>query len=257
MADPARPAGAALLVVLHDVAPPTWDVLAPFVAALDRLGPVPLSFLVVPDYHGTGSIAADGTFVAAMDRRLARGDELLLHGWRHADDAPAPRGPVAWLQRRVYTHEGEFLTLDRDEARRRLDLGTTMFARLGWPLAGFTAPAWGMGPGTRAALRETPLAYTTTWGGFHRLPDFDTLPAPGLVWSARSAWRRGASRLWCEAYRRRHAGAPVLRLGIHPADLAHAGARRYWLGLIDRLLRERTPLTKRAFLERSRAEKAA
>jgi predicted deacetylase len=243
--------GRALLVVLHDVAPQTWPVLAPLVADLDRMGAVPLSLLVVPDYHGRGLLPEHPGFVTAIDRRLVRGDEVLLHGYHHDDRAPAPRGPAAWFMRRVYTREGEFFGLDQGDARRRLERGLAVFDRLGWPLAGFVAPAWLMSRGTREALKKTPLRYTTTPGHFHRLPGLEPVAAPGLVWSARSAWRRGASRLWSERQRRRHARAPVLRLGLHPVDLEHAGARRYWLGLIERLLAERTPLTKRAWLERA------
>lgn len=242
--------GRALLVVLHDVAPQTWPLLSPLVDELDRMGPIPLSLLVVPDYHGGGPLPEHPGFVAAVERRLARGDEAVLHGYHHRDGAPPPRGPAGWLVRRVYTHEGEFWTLGRDEARRLLERGMAVFERLGWPLAGFVAPAWLLGPGTRAALRETPLRYTTTPGRFYALPDFAPVAAPGLVWSARSPWRRMASRLWSERQLRRHRGAPVLRLGLHPADLVHASARRFWLGAVERLMRERTPLTKRAWLER-------
>lgn len=249
MNEPVR--GPALLVVLHDVAPQTWPVLAPLAAELDRMGPIPLSLLVVPDHHGRGMLPEHPAFVAAVEDRLARGDEVVLHGYHHHDVAPAPRGPVGWFARRVYTHEGEFYGLGRDAARRRLERGMALFDRLGWPLAGFVAPAWLMSPGTRAALRETPLRYTTTPGRLYRLPGFEPVAAPGLVWSVRSAWRRAASRLWSETQRRRHRRAPVLRLGLHPADLAHAGARHYWLDLIGRLLAERTPMTKRAFLERA------
>jgi len=243
--------GRSLLVVLHDVAPQTWPVWAPLVAELDRMGPVPLSLLVVPDYHGGGPLAAHPGFVAAVERRLARGDEAVLHGYHHRDGAPAPGGPVGWFMRRVYTREGEFWTLGRDEARGLLERGMGAFERLGWPLAGFVAPAWLLSAGTRAALRDTPLRYTTTPGRFYALPDFAPVAAPGLVWSARSAWRRAASRLWSERQLRRHRRAPVLRLGLHPADLAHPGARRFWLEVIGRLARERTPMTKRAWLEQA------
>jgi uncharacterized protein len=242
--------GPALLVVLHDVAPQTWGLLAPLVADLDRMGPIPLSLLVVPDYHGAGPLPEHPSFVAAVERRLALGDEAVLHGYHHRDMAPAPRGPVGWFMRRVYTREGEFWGLGRDDARRLLERGMAAFERLGWPLAGFVAPAWLLSPGARAALRETPLRYTTTPGRFYALPGFEPLEAPGLVWSSRSAWRRLASRVWSERQLRRHRNAPVLRLGLHPVDLAHPGARRFWLDVIARLVRERTPLTKRAWMER-------
>ena len=59
---------------------------------LDEAGAPPLSLLVVPHYHyrapHAGAIRA---FLRAMEARLARGDELVLHGCFHVDDAPRPR----------------------------------------------------------------------------------------------------------------------------------------------------------------------
>jgi predicted deacetylase len=40
-----------LMLVLHDVAPPTWADYQPFVEAVDALGGVPITWLVVPDFH--------------------------------------------------------------------------------------------------------------------------------------------------------------------------------------------------------------
>lgn len=40
-----------LLLVLHDVAPETWPDYRPFVEAVDALGQVPMTWLVVPDFH--------------------------------------------------------------------------------------------------------------------------------------------------------------------------------------------------------------
>ena len=40
-----------LMLVLHDVAPETWPDYQPFVQAVERLGNVPMTWLVVPDFH--------------------------------------------------------------------------------------------------------------------------------------------------------------------------------------------------------------
>jgi predicted deacetylase len=40
-----------------------------------------------------------------------------------------------------------------------------------------------------------PLSYTSDPQHLYQLPDFTAIDAPGLVWSARSAWRRGMSKL--------------------------------------------------------------
>src|SRR5689334_11770514 len=45
-------------VVLHDVAPSTWPEYRPFVEAVDAIGGVPLTLLVVPAFHHRDSIVA-------------------------------------------------------------------------------------------------------------------------------------------------------------------------------------------------------
>ncbi|MBJ9976856.1 DUF2334 domain-containing protein [Pseudomonas sp. S75] len=240
-----------LMLVLHDVAPETWADYQPFVEAVDALGSVPMTWLVVPDFHHRNPLSGSPTFCRLLDRRLALGDELALHGFYHADDGPAPHGPREFFMRRIYTHEGEFYALDRSDARERLEAGLALFARQGWPVAGFVAPAWLMSEGTREALRGLPLRYTSTPQHLHILPDFTAIQAPGLVWSARSAWRRGLSRALCDWQARRWQSAETLRLGLHPVDMRHASSRDYWLRTLRQLLEQgREPLTKSAWLER-------
>ncbi|MFC0710040.1 DUF2334 domain-containing protein [Azorhizophilus paspali] len=244
-----------LLLVLHDVAPETWADYRNFVAVVDALGNVPITWLVVPDFHHRQPLTAHLELRRKLDARLARGDELVLHGYHHCDEAPPPRNPKDWLMRRVYTCEGEFYRLDQAQARQRLERGMEVFRHCGWPLHGFVAPAWLMSEGTRQALRETPLRYTSDLRHLYRLPDFQSIGAPGLTWSARSRWRRGLSRLVCSGLAARHRQAPLLRLGLHPVDMRHDFSRHYWVDLLVRLLTEgRRPLTKIGWLERQSAQ---
>ena len=132
----------AVLLVLHDVAGETWADYAPFVAAVDALGEIPMTLLVVPDFHRRNPLDQDPALRAILDQRVARGDELTLHGLYHADAQARMRSPRDWFMRRVYTWEGEFYDLDRQQALSRLHTGIELFDRHGWPLDGFVAPAW-------------------------------------------------------------------------------------------------------------------
>lgn len=240
-----------LMLVLHDVSPETWPDYQPFVQAIDELGHVPMTWLVVPDFHHRNALTRSPTFCRVLERRLARGDELALHGYYHSDDSPPPRTPAEYFMRRVYTHEGEFYSLDEASALQRLQAGLALFDGQGWPVAGFVAPAWLMSEGTRQALRQLPLRYTSTPQYLYRLPDFTAIQAPGLVWSARSAWRRGLSRIVSDWRCRQWRQASTLRLGLHPVDMRHPGSRNYWLDTLHSLLAEgREPLTKSAWLGR-------
>lgn len=240
---------ASLLLVLHDVAPQTWADYQPFVEAVDAMGAVPMTWLVVPDFHKHNDLQAHPEFRGLLDSRIERGDELALHGYFHCDEGPTPDTPRDWFMRRIYTHEGEFYSLSREAALARLRAGIEVFRRYDWPLEGFVAPAWLMSDGTRQALRQLPLRYTSDPQHLYRLPDFTAVDAPGLVWSARSAWRRSVSKLVSDRREQRWRQAPVIRLGLHPVDMRHEFSRNYWLQTLKRLLDQgRRPLTKAGWL---------
>ncbi|WP_429378274.1 DUF2334 domain-containing protein [Pseudomonas frederiksbergensis] len=242
-----------LILVLHDVAPQTWPDYQAFVEAVDALGKVPITWLVVPNFHKHNDLAAYPAFRRLLTRRVARGDELALHGYFHCDEGPIPITPRDWFMRRIYTHEGEFYDLPLEAALSRLRAGIEVFHRYNWPLEGFVAPAWLMSEGTRQALRQVPLRYTSDSQHLYRLPDFTAIDAPGLVWSARSAWRRGLSKIVSDQCEQRWRQAPVIRLGLHPVDMRHEFSRHYWLQTLKRLLDEgRVPMTKANWLAQQR-----
>ncbi|HEF4757700.1 TPA: polysaccharide deacetylase family protein [Pseudomonas putida] len=238
-----------LLLVLHDVTPQSWADYQPFVEAVDALGDVPMTLLVVPDFHKRHPLQAHPEFRRQLTKRLEWGDELALHGYFHCDDGPTASNPRDWFMRRIYTHEGEFYNLPCEAALVRLRAGIEVFDRYHWPLQGFVAPAWLMSEGTRQALRQLPLSYTSDAQHLYRLPDFTPVDAPGLVWSARSAWRRGVSKLVCDQLEQRWRQSPVIRLGLHPVDMRHEFSRTWWLHTLKRLLRQgRVPMTKSRWL---------
>jgi predicted deacetylase len=70
-----------VLLVLHDVAPSTWADYQPFVEAVDALGNVPMTWLVVPDFHRNNALDAHPAVLSNARWRVARGDELALHGY--------------------------------------------------------------------------------------------------------------------------------------------------------------------------------
>jgi len=234
-----------LAVSLHDVAPQTWPACERLLALLDAVAAIPLTLLVVPDYHREGLRAFDQRYHAALDQRLARGDELALHGWTHLDELPLDRGVLDTLRRtRLTNREGEFAALSRDEARARLHKGLHWFERNGWPVQGFVAPAWLLGPGAREALEHLPLRYTTTRTEWLLLREKRSVRAPTLVYSARSASRRRASLLWNRCLLARVAGRPLVRLALHPIDVLHSDICANIERVLPSLLLTREALTK-------------
>lgn len=238
----------ALCVVLHDVAPQTWHLYQSFVALADSLG-VPLTLLVVPDYHHHGDLRRHPRFVQAIDARRVRGDEIALHGYFHADDAPLRGDPLDWLVRRVYTSEAEFYRLSQKAAVERLQRGLTLFGELGWQPAGFVAPAWLPGRGGHAAVAACDLRYTSTARHLIDLQRGHTHHAPSLVWSARAGWRRWLSQRVNFAALSWYRHAPLLRLGLHPVDMQHDSPRRFWTDTLRAQLRCRRAVTKSTWLD--------
>lgn len=238
-----------LCVSIHDVAPSTWDDCARLAAALREVADLPLSWLVVPRYHGR--LDDDAALRAGLDAALGRGDELVLHGYTHLDTAAAGQGLRQRFLRGVYTQrEGEFAALGADEARRRIALGLDWFRARGWPVSGFVAPAWLMGQGAWEALGDFPFAYTTTFTRFHLLEGGkgrgaeQGVFAPSLVYAARNRSGRALSPVAAELVARWQAGAPLVRFSLHPPDVRHPRLLAHAQDLVERLLRTRRAVTK-------------
>lgn len=245
MTTPAPPPPA-VCVSIHDVAPPTWPRCEVLLAALARVAAVPVTLLVVPNFHRSGA-GLPPAYREALAARLAAGDELALHGFYHLDEGAPPGSAADWVRRRVLTAaEGEFAPLTAAAARRRLCAGREWFAAQGWAVHGFVPPAWLLGPGSWQAVAASPFAYTTTHRHLHLLHPWQAVPAPVRTWSSRSALRRMVSQAW-NGLRPIPRDPPLLRLALHPDDALHPEVVRQATHLLELLLRERVAMTKLEF----------
>ncbi|MGE5522625.1 MAG: DUF2334 domain-containing protein [Rhodospirillaceae bacterium] len=247
----------ALCVSVHDVSPLTWAACRSLLAAISEVdATVPVTLLVVPDYHGYG-YSVPPWYRAWLATRAARGDEIALHGYTHRDEAPAADSVADRLRRRFYTAgEGEFAAVSRETATRKIEAGKAWCAAQGFEPRGFIAPAWLMSRGTWDALPAFDFTYTTTLGRFHLLRARRSLSALSLVYSARSAWRRSTSVIWNSTLVRAQRNAPLVRLGLHPADAEYPQLVEHIQRVLDYARRGRQALTKAEFAdyaERSRA----
>lgn len=238
----------ALCVSMHDVAPATWPACRTLLAAVAQVDDaVPVTLLAVPDYHSTGA-GVSPDYRAWLAMRVARGDEIALHGYTHRDDEAAASNVASLLERRVYTAaEGEFAAVSRDTAARKIAAGRAWCETLGVRPRGFVAPAWLMSRGTWEALPAFDFSYTTTLRHFHLLHARRAVPSWSLVYSARSGWRRWMSRRWNALLERALRDAPLVRLGLHPADAAHPELVAHIQCVLDRARRGRASLTKEEY----------
>ena len=134
------------------------------------------------------------------------------------------------------------VTADTPAARERIALGQAWARQHGLEMPGFVAPAWLMSPAARQAVADAGFQYTCTLNRLIALPGGEELHAPSLVFSTRSAWRRGLSLLWNRSLAWRLRNAPLLRLELHPQDAEHPAVQRCWSSILARALRERHPL---------------
>jgi uncharacterized protein len=232
-------------VSVHDVAPATWPNCTRLLELLAPLG-VRATLLVVPHYHGGCRADADAAFAAALRARVAHGDEVVVHGYYHRDTGPAPRTPLAWGRRRLYTaSEGEFAALEADAALALIRAGRGMLESLGLRPRGFVAPAWLLGAGAWAALRVSGLRYTCTRDALVPLAaavfPAGGVAAPSLVYASRSPLRRALSRRWNAARLQALAAAPRVRVALHPADATHPAVLGHWSELLGDLAATRRP----------------
>lgn len=251
----------ALCVSIHDVAPATWDECRRLAQAVREVAELPLTWLVVPQYHRAGGEPA--RMEAGLEQALAQGDELALHGFTHLDTAPRGPGLSERFLRGSYSHEGEFAALPADEAARRIQRGLDWFAERGWPVHGFVPPAWLMGEGAWQALRAFDFDYTTTFLRFHLLGAgagtartagtigrSGAVLSPSLVYAARNRTGRFASPLLANALTLALARRPLIRLSLHPPDVRHPRLLRHAQATVERLLASHTAMTKAAFARR-------
>ena len=210
----------ALLVTIHDVAPPLMERVERLWALCAERCVAP-GLLVVPDWHGGAPIEGDPACVAWVRARAAEGAEVFLHGERH-DEVGSPR---AWRDSvRAFgstNREGEFLTLGYDAARARIDRGLARLRALGLAPIGFVPPAWLARPDTHRAVRDAGLAVSEDDGAVYAFRANRTLASPVVRWSSRGAFRAYGSLLPAELRWRLQRGAAVVRIALHPADLDH------------------------------------
>ncbi len=247
MPDPSR----SLIVSFHDLHPGSRSACERFLGLAAEAGVRRQSLLVVPRYHEARPFSQDADFVRWLHHLADAGHDICLHGNTHAANQ-IRGGPIARLMARFYTNsEGEFYQLTRDETIGKLDDGLELFDRAGFPVYGFTAPAWLLSPDSRAALKERGFHYNTLFSRVELLQEERSIAAPTLVFSCRSAWRRLTSIHWTRFWMRVHRKAPVLRLAVHPCDLDYPPILNSVLCLLHRAVKDRRPMTYRDLVSAS------
>lgn len=219
--DPLSDAGPArLLVSIHDVSPRFASEVQQLVELLSELlGASTFAMLVVPDHWGEAPLAANPAFRRQLRVWSDAGIEMFAHGWFHRDGSRH----AGWNRFRAETMtagEGEFLGLDRCEARQRMIDGKELIQEIiGRSPAGFIAPAWLYGRGAREALRDSGFRlaedHMRVWN-----PQNGKILARGpvITWASRSVPRQISSIAFAALARHALQGLATVRIAVHPGD---------------------------------------
>ncbi len=247
--------GKSLVVSIHDVSPATLERTGRILADLKSAGAGRVSLLVVPDHHHRGPVNEDGAFAGWLRASCSEGHEAVLHGYYHLRDNRSTDGLLTRLITRSYTAgEGEFLDLEKPEARELLLRGRAAVEACGVGVSGFIAPAWLLGAEAERAVREAGFQYTTRIATVSDLVTGAVHRSRSQVWSVRAGWRRTCSLAWNSLLYQNTLRCPLTRIGIHPPDWDHPRIRKQILRLIGKALAAREPMTYEGWLSRMRAE---
>ena len=242
-----------LVVSVHDVAPITRPSVEKILTDLKEAGVRVTSLLVVPDYHHRGKSVDDATFISWLRGLEADGHEIVIHGYFHERPRRQSEGMREKFLTRAYTqNEAEFFDLKYDEAFTRITRARDEFRGARLSAIGFVAPAWLLSAEGERAARDAEMQYTTRIATVIDLLTGEREPSRALVYSTRSAWRRAVSLSWNAALARRVAIGQLVRLSIHPSDIASGGVWKQIIRFARRFSRTRNPTTYRDWISKER-----
>lgn len=232
-----------LLVSLHDVAPFHLPRLRRAEDLCRDLGIEKITYLLIPDYHGTGAADENPEFVAWCRRERGFGVEWMLHGYSHLDESPAERALSFGdrLRRRFLTgSEGEFIALDSPAQRERIANGLAVFRRcMQREPAGFVAPAWLFNDSLFPILRDNNFRYTEDHRHVFCVTTGEALKSPVITWATRTALRKHGSIVAAPLLAHLWSEADTLRVAMHPFDFDHPETVASIRGVLSALLAER------------------
>lgn len=148
-----------LVVAIHDVASARLDEVRWLLDRLDAAGLRPRVLAVVPAPDGE-ELRPDGELAELLRAEQEQGSEIVVHGYTHRSAGRLRGDPVTVARARLFApQDAELITIDRDEAERRLRRGRELLEAAGLHASGFCAPGWLAPWWLEAAARATGYGY--------------------------------------------------------------------------------------------------
>lgn len=233
----------ALVVSLHDVSPLTWEPCRRILDVLHGLGVSAVSLLVIPDHHHREHFGKNAAFCEWLRARVGAGDEAVIHGYYHQRATRSGESLTDRIVTRSYTAgEGEFFDIGYDEARALVAKARDEFHAAGLRPSGFVAPAWLLSSEGERAIASLGIGYTTRLRTVTDLQRLET-KSQSLCWSVRAGWRRAMSCAWNAFLFHWLESEALMRIAIHPVDIAHPRIWRQITRIIAAALSTRKTMT--------------
>lgn len=246
------------IVSIHDIAPGTRASTERALEDLKSAGVRLTSLLVVPNYHHRGRSIEDPQFISWLRNLEIDGHEIAIHGYFHERPRRDDENIREKFLTRVYTqNEAEFFDLSYEEALSRISRARDELRSVHLSPVGFIAPAWLLNTEGERAARDAEMQYTTRIGSVLDLLTGEREPSRSLVYSVRSAWRRMASLTWNAALARRLEMSQLVRLSIHPQDIASPKIWDHIISLARRFSGTRNLTTYRDWIGERRVKRTA
>jgi predicted deacetylase len=211
-----------LIVAIHDVAPPELSEVRWLLGQLDAVGVTRRVLKVIPASPGSPD---PGETVALLQREVAAGSEVVLHGWSHHAAGPLRGSLPDRLRGRLFAGgAAEFLSLDDAEVARWVGAGRAWLDERGLPAAGFCPPGWLATSALADALVANGFRYEVTLRGIRVLDQRRWIVLPPIGYMGAGSAQEALVRLGAAALSR-----PLrflLARGIHRVFLHPQGASR-------------------------------
>ncbi len=221
-----------LVVAIHDVSPANESGVRTLWRMSRERGVTPALF-VVPNWHGDWPLRRFPQFTTWIRQCIDEGADAFLHGERH-DEIGSTRSLRDHLRALGRTDaEAEFLSLEVEQARARIARGLDVLHACGVDPIGFVPPAWLGRPGWPSTMNSFGFRVSEDDAHVYLHERGTRIEAPVTRWSARTRLRASVSALVAELRWRGDPRARLMRVALHPSDLASRAVRESIASTLD------------------------
>jgi len=231
-------------IAFHDITPIHLELIRKGLNVLKNCGVEKLTCLWVPNFHEKCKAANASGELAKIFNDFNFKCEWVLHGYTHLDSGTKQEQNTKkeeWQRKHLTGKEGEFLSIEKDEAGKRIKLGLSEFKHyFNKNPEGFVAPAW-LYRKTELPelLKSEGFAWTENHNEIVDIKNNRLISAPVISWVTRSFILRYGALFVCRALAFKHSKAPLLRIAVHPRDFAFSKTAKSIENLLKKALKSR------------------